>query len=38
MSTIENTAPDAEVVYLYLFFWDEKQDIYSKDEMFAIKS
>lgn len=36
-ATIENPTPEAEVVYLYLFFWNERHDSYSQDEVFAIK-
>ena len=36
-ATIENPTPDAQVVYLYLFFWNQKLDIYSIDQVFAIK-
>jgi hypothetical protein len=35
-ATIENPTPEAEVVYLYLFFWNEKRDSYSPDQVFAI--
>ena len=34
---IENPRQEEEVVYLYLFFWNEKQDIYSQDQVFEIK-
>ena len=36
-ATIVNPTPEAEVVYLYLFFWNERHDSYSQDEVFAIK-
>jgi len=36
-ATIINPTPEAEVVYLFLFFWNPKKDIYSQDEVFAIK-
>lgn len=35
-ATIENPTPETEVVYLYLFFWNEKRDIYSQDQVFVI--
>jgi len=34
---IANPFPDAEDVYLFLYFWNERLDQYSPDQVFAIK-